>query len=113
MAAAPLPCTDREKLSALFLGEVTKWPDGTRVLPVDAAQGSTLRESFSRSVHGRGAAAIKNYWLQQIFSGRGLPPPERPDDEGVLAYVRNNPGAVGYVSADRPTEGVSVLEIAP
>jgi ABC-type phosphate transport system substrate-binding protein len=107
----PVTSLAARQVSALFLGDVSRWRDGTKVLPVDAAQGSAVREGFSRAIHARGTDAIKNYWLQKIFSGRALPPPERTGDEEVLAYVRKNPGAIGYVAADRPTEGVTVLEV--
>lgn len=107
----PVKSLPARQVSALFLRDITKWSDGTKALPVDAVPGSPLRESFSREVHGRSAMAIKNYWLQQIFSGRGVPPPEKPGDNEVIAYVRANRGAIGYVSASHSTEGVKVLEI--
>ena len=47
----------------------------------------------------KSVSAVKSYWQQQIFSGRGVPPTERSTDSEVLAYVRSNPNAIGYVSS--------------
>jgi ABC-type phosphate transport system substrate-binding protein len=103
----------RKQLSEIFLKRMTQWPDGTRALPVDQPEGAPVRESFSFEIHGRKAAAIKSHWLQVVFSGRGVPPPEKEDDREVLAYVRAKPGAVGYVSAGARTDDVKVLRVEP
>jgi hypothetical protein len=42
--------------------------------------------------------AVRAYWQQLIFSGRGVPPVELESDEAVVAFVLKYPGAVGYVS---------------
>ena len=42
---------------------------------------------------------IAEFWRQQIFSGRNVPPVEKASDAEVLDFVRGNPGAIGYVSA--------------
>lgn len=113
-AGNPTEALPRAQLSAIFLKQVTEWPHGGRPLPVDLPEGSPAREGFSLAVHGREAAAIKSHWLQVIFSGRGVPPPERSTEDEVLAYVGTHRGAVGYVSSNRPLpDGVKVLRIQP
>jgi hypothetical protein len=76
-------------------------------------ESSRVREAFSQAVHGRSAAAVRSYWLKILFSGRGVPPPERRSDREVLAYVQERPGAVGYVSETAPTDGARVLTVEP
>ena len=110
--ANPLTSLGRREVSALFLRRSTRWDDGTPVLPVDGPASPT-RENFSKEVHGKKAAAVRSYWLQIIFSGRGVPPPEKSSDKEVIAYVKERPGAIGYVSAISVTDGVKVLEVAP
>jgi hypothetical protein len=92
--------------------KTTLWDDGTKVLPVDQVEGP-LRESFSKDIHGKTMVAVKNYWNQVIFSGLGVPPPVKASDPEVLAYVKANPGAVGYVSATAPITEVKVLRVEP
>jgi ABC-type phosphate transport system substrate-binding protein len=100
------------ELSRLFLKKTIRWPEGRPVQPVEPAVPS-LRERFALTVHGKSLDAVKAYWNQLIFSGRDVPPLEKPDDAGVLAYVRANPGAVGYVSPGAALTGVKVLLVTP
>lgn len=109
----PVASLPRKQVSALFLKKSGSWPAGAHALPVDQFGGLAIRDAFSRDVHGRSAAAIKSYWQQVIFSGRGLPPPEKDSDREVLSYVQANPGAIGYVSAAAPTDAVKVLVVEP
>ena len=56
-------------------------------------------------------SSVENYWQQQIFSGRGSPPPIKASDQEVLAFVAANPGAIGYVSADADTSAVKTITL--
>jgi ABC-type phosphate transport system substrate-binding protein len=109
--ANPVRALAREDLSRLFLKKETRWPDGTEAMPVDLADGFAARESFSRHVHRKSVRAIKAYWQQMIFSGRAAPPPEMATEADVIALVRSNPNAVGYVSDEALLSGVKVLEV--
>jgi ABC-type phosphate transport system substrate-binding protein len=103
---------DHREVSALFLRRTTRWSNGTPVLPVDGPD-SSAREDFSKAVHGKKAAAVRSYWLQVIFSGQGVPPPEKSSDDEVIAYVKAHAGAIGYVSATTATSEVKVLKVTP
>ncbi len=108
----PVRSLSADRVSKLFLKKVTRWNDGREVEPVDLDDDSPVREAFSESIHGKDVASIKSYWQKMIFSGRATPPPELSSDAEVLAYVRSNPGAIGYVrSGARVGDGVAVVEI--
>jgi ABC-type phosphate transport system substrate-binding protein len=109
--ANPLGSLSSEELSDLFLKKSSRWSDGSLVLPVDQAEDSHIRERFNREVHRKSAAAVRAYWQQRIFSGRDVPPPEKRGDADVLAFVRNNPGGIGYVSVAASTGGVKLLPV--
>ena len=100
------------QLSRLFLKKTPRWPDGRQVQPVEPAA-PRLRERFAAAVHEKSVGAVKSYWNQLIFSGREVPPLEKPDDAGVLAFVRAAPGAIGYVSPGADLTGVKVLAVKP
>jgi len=101
----------RAEASDLFLKKRTHWNDGTAVLAVDQSVGTAVRASLSSQIHGKTVVAVKSYWQQQIFSGRDIPPVEKASDEQVLAFVRANPGAIGYVSQSASTAGVKVVVV--
>ena len=108
----PATSLDRRAVSALFMRRVTEWPGGSAVLPVDGPN-SPAREAFSKEVHGKKASAVRSHWLQVIFSGRGVPPPEKASDKEVIAYVKAHEGAIGYVAAATATTDVKVLSLEP
>jgi len=98
------------EIAQVFLKKRTKWPSGVPVEPIDLPAGP-VRAAFSQEVLGREVSAIRMYWQQQIFSGRSTAPQEKPTDAAAIAYVKDNPGAIAYVSANAPTAGVKVVAL--
>jgi ABC-type phosphate transport system substrate-binding protein len=89
----------RDFVADAFLKNITRWPGDQAIRPVDQRPDAHVRRRFSESLLRRSVQAVKTYWQQRIFSGRGVPPPELESDEVVVRYVENTPGAIGYVSA--------------
>jgi ABC-type phosphate transport system substrate-binding protein len=111
-ASNPLVSLTTDELSQLFLKRATQWRAGGSVVPVDLPVAADVRDLFSRKVHGRPAVAIDSFWTKQIFSGAAVPPLTLPSEREVVAYVRQNAGAIAYVSADAGVgEGVKVLDV--
>ena len=111
-SANPVTTLPRDTVNRMFLRKMTTWPDGQTVAPVDQNTNSASRRAFSKAILGKDSAEIAAYWNQQIFSGRGLPPPMKPSDNEVLSYVRDYPHAIGYVAADAKIgEGVKVVAV--
>jgi len=111
-ASNPVPSMPARDVKMLFLKRRKHWDNGLEVMPVDLPVKSAVREAFSQQVLGRSAKEVDSYWQAQVFSGRTSAPAERSTDEAVLAYVRSNPGAIGYVSADSDLTGVKVLNVS-
>lgn len=110
-AANPVSSITRQELADLFLKKKA-WPTGQPAAPANRPEGDRLRAAFTRAVHRKPVAAVVSYWNQQVFSGRGIPPVEHESDDDVLAAVRANPNAVGYVTSDAAAaRGVKVLTV--
>jgi hypothetical protein len=101
----------REFLENAFLKKTTRWEDGELIRPVDLRADAETRKKFSQRVLKRSVAAVRSYWQQRIFSGRGVPPPELDTDEAVVAYVLSHRGAVGYVSGNATVHNAKVLAV--
>lgn len=101
----------KKQVSRLFLKKVKTWDNDLNVVPVDLPSSADAREIFSKQVHGKSVNAVQAYWQQRVFSGRDVPPPEKESDASVVEFVRNNPGAIGYVSADADVRGVKVIAV--
>ena len=110
-ASNPVGTLSRTEASRLFLRSSTQWASGEHVKPVDLAKSSPIRAAFTKEILGRSMGAIDQYWTQSVFSGRAVPPPEKHSDAEVLAYVREHPGAIGYVAAGANTDGVKRVRV--
>jgi hypothetical protein len=109
--ANPDTSVERKFLAHAFLKKTTTWSDGEIIHPVDLLSTSPVRRRFSEEVLERPVAAVRSYWQQLIFSGRGLPPPEMDGDDAVIRYVSKHPGAVGYVSGTADVRSAKVLNV--
>ncbi len=101
----------KKDASDYFLKKKTRWIDKTSVRPVDLSSNSSVREGFSQSVHTKTVAQVRAYWQQSVFSGKASPPVELKTDADVINYVKNNKGAIGYVSSSANTSEVKVITI--
>ena len=95
----PIVTLTKSELSRLFLKKTIVWTGGGEVQPVDLGEDSDIRQVFSKQVLGKDISAVKGYWQQLIFTGRGVPPIEKQSETEVLAFVGANRNAIGYVSA--------------
>jgi ABC-type phosphate transport system substrate-binding protein len=107
----PVDSVERRFLLEAFLRKTTRWPDGQPLRPVDQPAESATRRRFSDEALNRSVSAVKEYWLQAIFSGRGVPPPEVYDDEQVVKFVLQTAGAIGYVSGNANLGGAKVVPV--
>ena len=110
----PISTLSKDEVAKLFLKKTISWSSGQSASPVELPVTAKVREEFAREVLNKSVAQVRSYWQQQIFSGRDVPPPEKPTEEEVLAFVRANPNAIGYVSRTANMgRGVKVVVLAP
>jgi len=113
-AANPLASMPRDDVAKLFLKKTVAWQSGQAASPVELPAAAKAREAFARTVLNKSISQVKSYWQQQIFSGRDVPPPEKQSENDVVAFVRSNPGAIGYVSKGVDIgRGVKALSVEP
>jgi ABC-type phosphate transport system substrate-binding protein len=106
----PVASAERIFVADAFLKKTTRWRHGEAIRPVDLVD-SAPRRKFTEDVLTRSVSAVRSYWQQQIFSGRGIPPPELDSDQDVVKFVLHNPGAIGYVSGHADLAGAKVLQV--
>jgi ABC-type phosphate transport system substrate-binding protein len=113
-AANPVSELPADEVSKMFLKKTNRWAGGEAVIPVDLPEQSAVRAAFSTEVHKRQTTAVKAYWQKMIFSGREVPPPEKSSLAELVAFVRANRGAIGYVPAGfEAGSGIKVLKVRP
>jgi ABC-type phosphate transport system substrate-binding protein len=91
---------DSEFLRSAFLKTAIRWSDdGTAIRPIELSEKHPARARFTQEVLGKTPAQRRNYWVQRIFSGTAVPPPDADSAAAAIAYVLANPGGLGYIPA--------------
>lgn len=107
----PVTSIDRGFLRDAYLKKAKEWSGDGAIRPVDLTAKFSVRTKFTEDVLRKTPAQLKNYWNQQIFSGKGVPPPEAESTAAVIKYVLANPGAVGYIPANVDAGGAKVIAV--
>ena len=107
----PVDQLSRFQLKQIYFGKLDRLAN-TRLQPLQLKESDALRLHFDREILGE-KADIQDYWLQQKLKGEAQPPLTVGDWALVAAYVRRNPGYIGYIPADRlgNLQGLKVIQI--
>jgi ABC-type phosphate transport system substrate-binding protein len=108
-AKSPIVALSKAQVADIFLGKAIRFPDGTKAVPIDQAEGSAVRDEFYDKVAGKSAAQIKAYWSKIIFTGRGQPPPNVSNAIEMKKRLVENPAAIGYIDRDLVDESVRMV----
>ena len=110
IASAQVPDTaiSAEQLADIYTLKKAFWADKTQVVPVNREASSAERERFSEAVFKLSPQELAEYWNRLRFQGK-LPPLVQTSDQAVLGFVRNVPGAIGYINANQAPTDVKVL----
>ena len=87
----------KAQVTDIFLGTVSRFPNGTQAIPIDQADGSPARDEFYATYTGKSPAQVKSHWAKVIFTGRGQPPKAVPSNVEVRQLIAANPQAIGYI----------------
>jgi len=110
-ASNPASQIERAAVVAIFKGLMPRWKDNTNIQPVDQSVKSPARAAFTEKILHDTVLAMQTYWFKQLQQGR-VPPMVKASDQELLAYVKANRGAIGYVSeAFAVDEGAKVLKV--
>jgi len=102
---------DRTLLRNAFLKKSTSWNNGATFRPIGLTSRFSARSRFVADVLKKTTSQLKSYWNQQIFSGKGIPPPESDSVSSVVAYVLAHQGAVAFVPASADVGKAKVITI--
>ncbi len=112
-ASNPLKETEaaaKKIVKALFLKDLTRWPDGTEAKPYDRGPKAAERAVFVQEVLGMNAAELARHWLRVKNMSGVTPPMEVDTDRLLLRHVERHDGAFGVVKQSAAkVPGVRVL----
>jgi len=108
-AQSPLRSVAQKDLLALYTGRSRTVPGSDVVTPLDQARDGAPRAAFYQAVTGMDIARINSYWARLHFTGQVQPPLAVGDDDAVLARLRGDPSAIGYVLREPKDPAVRVV----
>ena len=112
--ATPMDSVTPFRLKQIYLGRLDRLK-GMHLKPLHLKSGDPTRTNFERQILGD-RADLEDYWLQQKLKAGARPPSEVSDWVLVVAYVKRNPGFVGYIPAefaeDARKRGVKLVTVS-
>lgn len=100
---------NKKEITALFLGRRQILKNMQAITLLDQPRDSQLRKDFFRLLNGMSPTQINSYWARLQFSGDTQPPITLSDSQSILAAVKNNPDAIGYIEADLIDNSITVI----
>jgi len=101
-----------KQLADIYMLKKNFWADKTLVVPINREASSEEREKFFEAVFNLSPQELAEYGNRLRFQGK-LPPLIQTSDQAVLSFVRNVPGAIGYINANLTITGVKILMQIP
>lgn len=101
-----------EQITKIFLGKIDVFPNGGKAVPIDQAEGNTIRGEFYSKVANKNPSQVTAYWAKVIFTGDGYPPKLLEGNLAVRKAVADNPNAIGYIDKSAVDSSVRVI-LAP
>jgi hypothetical protein len=106
---SPLAILSKNQVTDIFLGKVTRFPDGTLAMPIDQQEGSSERDEFYAAFAGRSPAEIKSHWTKIVFTGRGKPPRTVAGSVEARKLTAANLQAISYMERSEIDSTVKVI----
>jgi ABC-type phosphate transport system substrate-binding protein len=95
-------------LRAIFVGEKTRFADGSHAVPV-TLKGGPAHEVFLKNYVGQNPDEFRALWRKVVFAGQGAMPRAFDSESALIDYVAATPGALGYVSRISAQDNVKRL----
>lgn len=99
-------------LRRIYIGEMTRWPDGRRIVPVMMAAHSRESEALLKHVVRMSPIDFAQEWISVVFRGRAPAPPTiAATASAALDIVASHPDAVAVVSGVEIPHGMRAISI--
>jgi ABC-type phosphate transport system substrate-binding protein len=94
----------------LLLGTTGSWADGKKVIVVLRPLASADRAVLLQDICGMTEAEFTRYEMQTMFTGRvPVKTQEEPSSIAIKAFVKANPGAVGFLHESEVDKDVKTI----
>lgn len=99
-----------EQLKDIYLGKIKKWEGGTFIY-LTVSKENDYNHDFMDSFLNMTPSKFTSHWKHLVFTGQGLEPRKLKSAEELVTFIEKRNGAIGFIPAGVPHEGVKVLNI--
>jgi ABC-type phosphate transport system substrate-binding protein len=103
--AHPAANVSADVLRDIYTGD-KQFSGAQKVVPLDNA---SLQANFLARVLNISQGKYDNLWIKKSFRDALNPPAVKSSDREIIAFVKNTPGAIGYISHP-PPPGVTLVK---
>lgn len=108
----PVDNISMTELRQIFLAEKSRWSNGRKITIVMREPGRAEREAILRLICRMRDQDFNRHFLNARFTGATLEEPKLlTSADGMLKFVFNAPGAIGYARASEVDSSVKALRI--
>ena len=94
-----------------YLGKDKTYANKEIAVLIAQIESAPVTLEFNSKVLGKNAKQLKSHWSRLVFTGKGVPPNEVSTDADVIAEIKKNVNAIGYVDLASVTKDVKVVAI--
>jgi ABC-type phosphate transport system substrate-binding protein len=108
--ASALTTVSPSELKRLYTGKVTDI-GGKKAVPANLSLDNKAAIGFLKDVLGTTPVDYKSFWLAEQVRGGSSAPTVQKTSDAMVAFVSENPDAIGYVEATTATDKVKVVTV--
>ena len=97
------------EVKKIFMAKTKKFPNGTKVVPIDQNADNGSYVTFYDKVAGKSPGKMNKYWVKLTFTGKAEAPKKVGGDGDVVGLIAGNKNMIGYVDAGSVTDAVKVV----
>lgn len=112
VAAGSAHVADLDAVARMFSGQVTAWPDGSKVQLVDQSE-TDVGKTFYDSVLKKSPAQVRKALTALLLSGQIPKPEQAGSDADVKAAVARLAGSIGFIASSSMDASVKELVRIP
>ena len=99
------------ELNRIFLGKTRFWKQGAQIFPIINTNKLAL-EQFCRAIVHKTPRQYTMYWRKQLYAGHSMLPVQRDNDQKVIDYLSEHPGAIGFILSPVSDPRIKELKIS-
>ncbi|MBU2893780.1 phosphate ABC transporter substrate-binding protein [Colwellia sp. D2M02] len=100
---------DATLVKKIYLGKAKAFSNGEKVTVYTLPTNQDDTEYFREKALSKSNSQFKSYWSKLVFTGKGTPATEVDSAADIIAAVKKDPSAIGFVNSNDVNDEVKVV----